>query len=64
MGEEELRSELTAAKELLERLETELSEMNSEGDAMLELLAGADNADLIGETKRIGERIAKLLDDR
>jgi sirohydrochlorin ferrochelatase len=63
MDEKALQSELAVAKELLDRLEAELNKLNSEGDAVLELLANADNADLIGETKRIQERIAKLLDD-
>ena len=55
-------------KKLLETLENELADMSIKEEEMLRLLEqnGADtgNHDLLSETKRLRESIAKLLDKR
>lgn len=66
MASNELQGELATMKKLLELLERELSEMSAKEEEILYLLEqnGGDSAtqDLMSETKKLRENIAKLLD--
>ncbi|MGE4295907.1 MAG: hypothetical protein AB7E49_09415 [Campylobacterales bacterium] len=66
MASNELQGELATMKKLLELLERELSEMSAKEEEILYLLEqnSGDSAtqDLMSETKKLRENIAKLLD--
>lgn len=68
MASEEIQKELATMRKLLEMLENELGEMSAKEEEILFFLEqnGLDSStqDLMGETKKLRENIAKLLNER